>query len=237
MSRMEKWKTPSEYRGYDPVGHYVVMSTHRDDGIEGEENFKAATHILEEVAGRCHNVWWRYDYVHDPKRDWWRRVLSWLHVKTRSDCGWEDDSFEGFTWVWRAGDWAFGWVEYLMVNKDAPQSVIATAEDILKQLEDYPILDEAESAVDRRQWEESRDDVKGLLEEGSVEVYDYPYTTEMVEALCGEVGRDIDCLGTTTSDWDWQVECLQLDIEEMLEERPLREREKREEMGQLSVSY
>tara|TARA_R110002020_G_scaffold403374_3_gene613534 strand:+ start:2882 stop:3514 length:633 start_codon:yes stop_codon:yes gene_type:complete len=210
MSRMEKWKTPSEYGGYDPVGHYVVMSTHRDDGIEGEENFKAATPILEAVARRALAI---------GKGAWW---------KTSDD---------PITWVWRAGDWACGWVEYLMVNKDAPQSVIATAEDILKQLEDYPILDEAESAVDRRQWEESRDDVKGLLEEGSVEVYDYPYTTEMVEALCEEVGRDIDCLGTTTSDWDWQVECLQLDIEEMLEERPLREREKREEMGQLSVSY
>jgi len=43
---------------------------------------------------------------------------------------------------WRASNWAVGWVEYLMVAKNAPAAILIKAAELLKALEAYPILDE-----------------------------------------------------------------------------------------------
>jgi|TARA_R110000823_G_scaffold136018_1_gene265305 hypothetical protein len=45
-------------------------------------------------------------------------------------------------WDWRAHHWACGWVEYLMVAKDAPEAVQIAAAEIIDALSVYPILDE-----------------------------------------------------------------------------------------------
>jgi len=45
---------------------------------------------------------------------------------------------------WRAGHWACGWVEYLMVRADADESVLTAAGDIVCSLADYPVLDESD---------------------------------------------------------------------------------------------
>ena len=45
---------------------------------------------------------------------------------------------------WRAGHWACGWVEYLMVRADAPESVQTEAGKILECLDVYPVLDDAD---------------------------------------------------------------------------------------------
>lgn len=41
---------------------------------------------------------------------------------------------------WRASHWAVGWVDYLMVKRDAPESVLEAAAEILDSLSDYPVL-------------------------------------------------------------------------------------------------
>ena len=43
---------------------------------------------------------------------------------------------------WRAGHWACGWVEYLMLRADAPEGVLREAEAIERELREYPALDE-----------------------------------------------------------------------------------------------
>lgn len=58
-----------------------------------------------------------------------------------------DDGREGFetrpvVYHWRAGHWAVGWVEYLMVRADAPDAMLTAAGEMLCSLADYPILDE-----------------------------------------------------------------------------------------------
>jgi hypothetical protein len=45
---------------------------------------------------------------------------------------------------WRAGHWACGWVEYLMVRADAPESIREEAGEIVCSLADYPILNESD---------------------------------------------------------------------------------------------
>jgi hypothetical protein len=41
---------------------------------------------------------------------------------------------------WRAGHWAVGWIEYLCVRADAPESVLTEAGEIVCALADYSIL-------------------------------------------------------------------------------------------------
>lgn len=43
---------------------------------------------------------------------------------------------------WRAGHWACGWVEYLMIHADAPHDIIEQACAIRADLNDYLIFDE-----------------------------------------------------------------------------------------------
>ena len=42
----------------------------------------------------------------------------------------------------RAGHWAAGWVEYVIVKKNAPDSMIIAAAKIVAELSDYPVYDE-----------------------------------------------------------------------------------------------
>lgn len=44
----------------------------------------------------------------------------------------------------RAGHWAVGWVEYIIVAQNAPEAVQKRAYEILAALSDYPVLDEME---------------------------------------------------------------------------------------------
>jgi hypothetical protein len=43
---------------------------------------------------------------------------------------------------WRAGHWAVGWVEYLMVSRNAPACILREAAQILEALDGYPVLDD-----------------------------------------------------------------------------------------------
>ena len=40
----------------------------------------------------------------------------------------------------RASHWGCGWIEYIIVNKDAPQSILDLAEETLSALADYPVV-------------------------------------------------------------------------------------------------
>lgn len=40
----------------------------------------------------------------------------------------------------RASHWGCGWIEYIIVNKDAPESILDLAEEILSALADYPVV-------------------------------------------------------------------------------------------------
>ena len=52
----------------------------------------------------------------------------------------------------RAGHWACGWLEYLVISPDNAE-FIALSQDIDKRLKDYPVLDDDDYS--NRQWEEA----------------------------------------------------------------------------------
>jgi len=67
-----------------------------------------------------------------------------------------DDGARGFAtrpnvYHWRAGHWGVGWIEYLCVRADAPESVLTEAGEIVCALADYPILDESRHS--EAEWE------------------------------------------------------------------------------------
>lgn len=63
-------------------------------------------------------------------------------------------------YTFRAGHWAVGWVEYLLVRPDAPEETLKEAGEIICALADYPILsddDHSEREFEEmcRTWEEA----------------------------------------------------------------------------------
>lgn len=51
---------------------------------------------------------------------------------------------------WRAGHWACGWIEYLCVRHDAPNSVLQEAGEIVCSLASYPVL--SDDDFSEREW-------------------------------------------------------------------------------------
>jgi hypothetical protein len=106
------WKHPSDYGGFSPDGDYLVLSKHRESQLIDESNWDTACEQLAKVAG-----------------------LKEVPFVTK-------EAELPVVYQWRAGHWAVGWVEYLMVRKDAPDEVLKEAGEIICSLESYPILDE-----------------------------------------------------------------------------------------------
>jgi hypothetical protein len=57
-----------------------------------------------------------------------------------AELGAVDDDFSAPVYTFRAGHWAVGWVEYIILKKEAPEDVLEKAAEILSALSDYPIL-------------------------------------------------------------------------------------------------
>jgi hypothetical protein len=62
-------------------------------------------------------------------------------VKKLGDAAWKDD--ECLLQESSASHWAVGWVEGLLVHKDAPEELLREADEIVAALQDYPVLDES----------------------------------------------------------------------------------------------
>ncbi len=71
----------------------------------------------------------------------WECICKALNAEAYDD---GDDGFDARPAVyhWRAGHWACGWVEYLMIRADAPQAMLDEAGEIFCALADYPVYDE-----------------------------------------------------------------------------------------------
>ncbi len=124
------WGQQSDYFGYNPTGHIVVLTMHRDSGALDRSNYTAAVQRLCQAAG-----------------------LESLPPLEGSTFETPDPSEAPVVYDWEASHWAVGWVRYLMVRPDAPAAVLAEAEAIADALESYPALDEM--AWSELEWEEA----------------------------------------------------------------------------------
>lgn len=116
---MPTWKTPDSYMGFDPVGDYCLYMKTRDSEIMTESNFACIKKDMEQFIEKG-------DFP-DPNA-----ILDEYGEERPSD----------WFYTWSAGHWACGWVEYMMVRKDAPEEIIEKADEIYCAISDYPIYDE-----------------------------------------------------------------------------------------------
>ena len=81
-----------------------------------------------------------------------------------------------YVYDFRAGHWACGWIEYIIVEADSPQPILDLAAEIVCALADYPVLDESDYSD--RQYKEMTD------------YYDQCALSERME-WCNEAGLSI----------------------------------------------
>ncbi len=80
------WETPSDYFGYDPVGHILVASQHRDSDALTRSNYRVAMRRLRKVAGLEEYI--DPDVPDAPVYDWRasHRAVGWVeYLMVRPD--------------------------------------------------------------------------------------------------------------------------------------------------------
>ena len=112
---MEKWNSPSDYAGFNPIGDYVLYTKTRDSALITEHNWDEMVKAMNPGEAECFNAK-RYPDI--------------------------DDVTVPAVYTFRAGHWACGWVEYLMVRAEADDAIIEKAQALDDALEGYPILNE-----------------------------------------------------------------------------------------------
>lgn len=122
--QLDQWETPSDYGGYDPIGHYGVYAKHRDSDTLTRCNWDVACERMAKAAG-IEAVPSLADEMPDSS------ILFGGNPAQAPNVYW-----------WEAGHWAVGWVRYLMVKPDAPDAVLDEAEAIRDDLASYAILDD-----------------------------------------------------------------------------------------------
>ena len=105
-----KWVRPPYYGGYSPDGDYCSYSRARDSEILANTNYER---ILEDLVALAEGF---------PPPD-------------------GDDEYES-PWVedFRAGHWAVGWVEHIIVRADSPEPILQAAGEIYCALQDLSLI-------------------------------------------------------------------------------------------------
>lgn len=124
-----KWTHPPSYGGFSPEGDYVIYVRTRDSNILDNCNYQL---IFKELRNLARTLPEPPDNPNIESGD----IGSWVYD-------------------FRAGHWACGWVETLLIRQDAPEALLALAGEILRALSDYPIYDE--SAFSEAEFEATSD--------------------------------------------------------------------------------
>lgn len=117
MTTLNKWQHPSDYGGFSPAGDYMICGQSRDSDALERSNY--------------------------------RRIFADLIEKAES-LGCQDNGIDGegnesdMVYDFRAGHWAVGWVEQVLICSNAPQELIDFAESIQDALSSYPVYDESD---------------------------------------------------------------------------------------------
>jgi hypothetical protein len=111
---LKLWTRPDCYMGPEWKGWYVVYGQNRDSDALRRSNFHVISDRLTAMGALDAEI---------------------------------DDSLNGggvmpAIQIIRDSHWAVGWVEFIYVHKDAPAAVLKAADEMLVEIEDYPILNE-----------------------------------------------------------------------------------------------
>jgi hypothetical protein len=120
-----KWVCPSNYVGKDWDNYFCLVSLNRDSDPIERVNFETARKILSKWEGEEVSETLPGDI---PCPDMQVTVAS-------------------------ANHWAVGWVETLLIHKDASEDALTEAAEIICSLADYPCLDD--ESLSNLEWEEA----------------------------------------------------------------------------------
>jgi hypothetical protein len=115
------WKYPRDYFGADWSDYYILSGQHRDSDALAQSNFRSFLSALKTKAEQLGaSEVPNPDFASDPK---------------------EDEAIPAYT-VACASHWAVGWVETLLVHRDAHPGLLEWADQQLARMEGYPVFDE-----------------------------------------------------------------------------------------------
>jgi len=142
------WEHPAYYGGHSPEGDYVIYSQNRDSSILEKTNYDEILRVLTEAQEK---------HPEAPEV--------------------EGEEYTPWVYDFRAGHWGVGWVEYIIVRKEAPEPLLTMAGEIFCALSDYPVFcehkySEAQHEAICEYWENC----------GSQEKMDYLIQSGMSEA-------------------------------------------------------
>lgn len=115
------WEYPGSYGGYSPDGDYCIYSRHRDSSILENVNYEEIFKYLQELQEKLEEAF--VCMGKDPYPDE-EDARSWVHD-------------------FRAGHWGVGWVEYIIVRKDAPYEILKAAGEVYCAISEYPVFNES----------------------------------------------------------------------------------------------
>ena len=111
------WEHPAYYAGFSPDGDFVLAGQHRDSDALERCNYEDFFALMREKVVELQ--------LDPPEGEFW----------------------DGFRTEWvydfRASHWGVGWVETLLMRRDAPEPLQKEAYETLAALADYPVLDES----------------------------------------------------------------------------------------------
>lgn len=122
---LKLWERPQNYAGATWYDFFPLYGQHRDSSALAQSNFRSFHAALKAKV----------------------KELG-CEVVTLPDVDNEQATVE----VERSSHWAVGWVETLLVHKDAPQALLDWCEAQLARLDGYPVFDEEDySALETEQ--------------------------------------------------------------------------------------
>lgn len=124
---LPRWKHPDSYFGHDPIGDYCICGRSRDSDALEESNHRR---IFADMI----------------------KLAEELGQPEGSHTDYQEDNDKQWVYDWRSSHWAVGWVEQVILRKEAPKKLIQFAEDIREKLDAYPVYDEEDFS--NLEWEQ-----------------------------------------------------------------------------------
>jgi len=109
---LPEWSHPDNYGGFSPDGDFHLLSQHRDSDPITRSNYRVMMRELERIA----------ETLPAPETDG------------------EHDQGASWFYDFHASHWAVGWIEHLLIRRDAPDEMQREAYEMLAALEEYPVL-------------------------------------------------------------------------------------------------
>jgi hypothetical protein len=127
-----KWEYPGDYGGFSPVDDVVIAGQSRDSDCLERSNYETI-----------------FDHLKTTEE-----TLS-FQFPDEFEKAYALNDGDLFIYDYRAGHWAVGWVETMLMSQHAPDCLQMEVVSVLNALADYPVFDD--SHFSELEWTESND--------------------------------------------------------------------------------